>query len=344
MEDPMSDTYRAWQATGQHQFELVDRDVVAPNADHVRIRVASCGVCHSDVLGAEGLRPDPSQPVVPGHEIVGTIDAVGDAVTTWKVGDRVGVGFLGGHCGACEWCRRGDFVNCDNQPQPGTTEDGGYAEVVYARATGLVRIPAELTSLDASPLLCAGITTFNALQSIDAPPGALVGIQGIGGLGHLGVQYANKLGYRVAAIARGADKRALAEQLGAHHYIDSAATDPGAALTELGGAAAVIATAASGASMSPLLAGLRPHGQLVVVGAALDPIEVSTSDLIFGGRSILGSLTGTPVQNEGSLAFSSANGVAAMIEKLPFEDAPKAYERMMSGQARFRVVLDVAGK
>jgi propanol-preferring alcohol dehydrogenase len=344
MEDLVSDTYRAWQATGQHQFELVDRDVVAPNADHVRIRIATCGVCHSDVLGAEGLRPDPSQPVVPGHEIVGTIDAVGDAVTTWKVGDRVGVGFLGGHCGACEWCRRGDFVNCDNQPQPGTTEDGGYAEVVYARATGLVRIPAELTSLDASPLLCAGITTFNALQSIDAPPGALVGIQGIGGLGHLGVQYANKLGYRVAAIARGADKRALAEQLGAHHYIDSAATDPGAALTELGGAAAVIATAASGASMSPLLAGLRPHGQLVVVGAALDPIEVSTSDLVFGGRSILGSLTGTPVQNEDSLAFSSANGVAAMIEKLPFEDAPKAYERMMSGQARFRVVLDVAGK
>jgi len=340
----MSDTYRAWQATGQHQFELVDREVVAPNADHVRIRVETCGVCHSDVLGAEGLRPDPSQPVVPGHEIVGTIDAVGDAVTTWKVGDRVGVGFLGGHCGACEWCRRRDFVNCDNQPQPGTTEDGGYAEVVYARATGLVRIPEELTSLDASPLLCAGITTFNALQSIDAAPGALVGIQGIGGLGHLGVQYANKLGYRVAAIARGADKRALAEQLGAHHYIDSAATDPGAALTELGGAAAVIATAASGASMSPLLAGLRPHGQLVVVGAAFDPIEVSTSDLIFGGRSILGSLTGTPVQNEDSLAFSSANGVAAMIEKLPFEDAPKAYERMMSGQARFRVVLDVAGK
>jgi propanol-preferring alcohol dehydrogenase len=340
----MSDTYRAWQATGQHQFELVDREVVAPNADHVRIRVETCGVCHSDVLGAEGLRPDPSQPVVPGHEIVGTIDAVGDAVTTWKVGDRVGVGFLGGHCGACEWCRRGDFVNCDNQPQPGTTEDGGYAEVVYARATGLVRIPAELPSLDASPLLCAGITTFNALQSIDVPPGALVGIQGIGGLGHLGVQYANKLGYRVAAIARGADKRALAEQLGAHHYIDSAATDPGAALTELGGAAAVIATAASGASMSPLLAGLRPHGQLVVVGAAMDPIEVSTSDLIFGGRSILGSLTGTPIQNEDSLAFSSANGVAAMIEKLPFEDAPKAYDRMMSGQARFRVVLDVSGK
>jgi D-arabinose 1-dehydrogenase-like Zn-dependent alcohol dehydrogenase len=339
----MSNTYRAWQATGQHQFELVDREVVAPNADHVRIRVETCGVCHSDFLGAEGVRPDPSQPVVPGHEIVGTIDAVGDAVSTWKVGDRVGVGFLGGHCGVCEWCERGDFVTCTNQPQPGTTEDGGYAEVVYARATGLVGIPAELSSLDASPLLCAGITTFNALRNIDAAPGALVAIQGIGGLGHLGVQYANKLGYRVAAIARGEDKRALAEQLGAHHYIDSAATDPGVALTELGGAAAIVATAASGASMSPLLAGLRPHGQLVVVGAAPDPIEVSTSDLIFGGRSIVGSLTGTPIQNEDGLAFSAANGVAAMIEKLPFEDAPKAYERMMSGQARFRVVLEMAG-
>jgi propanol-preferring alcohol dehydrogenase len=334
-------TYRAWQVTGQRQFELVERDVVAPSPDHVRIRVQTCGVCHSDVLGVEGLRQDPSVPVVPGHEIVGVIDALGDQVTTWQIGDRVGVGFLGGHCGVCQWCRREDFVNCDNQPQPGTTEDGGYAEVVYARATGLVRIPAELTSLDAAPLLCAGITTFNALQGIDARPGALVGIQGIGGLGHLGVQYANKLGYRVAAIARGTGKKALAEQLGASHYIDSAATDPGAALTELGGAAAVIATAASGASMSPLLAGLAPRGQLVVVGAALDPIEVTTSDLIFGGRSIAGSLTGTPIQNEDSLAFSTEHGVAAMIETLPFEDAPKAYERMMSGEARFRVVLEV---
>ena len=335
-------TYRAWQVTGQRQFELVERDVVAPSPDHVRIRVQTCGVCHSDVLGVEGLRQDPSVPVVPGHEIVGVIDALGDQVTTWRVGDRVGVGFLGGHCGVCEWCRREDFVNCDNQPQPGTTEDGGYAEVVYARATGLVRIPAGLTSLNAAPLLCAGITTFNALQGIDARPGALVGIQGIGGLGHLGVQYANKLGYRVAAIARGAGKKALAEQLGATHYIDSAATDPGAALTELGGAAAVVATAASGASMSPLLAGLAPHGQLVVVGAALDPIEVTTSDLIFGGRSITGSLTGTPIQNEDSLAFSTEHGVAAMIETRPFEDAPQAYERMMSGEARFRVVLEVS--
>jgi D-arabinose 1-dehydrogenase-like Zn-dependent alcohol dehydrogenase len=336
-------TYRAWQATGQRQFELVDRELVPPSTDHVRFRVQTCGVCHSDVLGVEGMRDDPSQPIVPGHEIVGVIDAVGDEVTTWQVGDRVGLGFLGGHCGVCEWCRGADFVNCENQPQPGTTEDGGYAETVYARATGLVRIPETLTSLDASPLLCAGITTFNALQSINAKPGALVGVQGIGGLGHLGVQYANKLGYRVAAIARSAEKAPLAKQLGAHHYIDSAKADPGAALQELGGAAAVIATAASGASMSPLVAGLAPRGRLVVVGAAFDPIEVMTADLIFGGRSIVGSLTGTPVENEDNLAFSSAHGVAAMIETMPFEDAPKAYERMMSGQARFRVVLDIAG-
>jgi D-arabinose 1-dehydrogenase-like Zn-dependent alcohol dehydrogenase len=288
------------------------------------------------------MRADPSQPIVPGHEIVGVIDAVGDGVAKWREGERVGLGFLGGHCGECEWCRRGDFVNCENQPQPGTTEDGGYAEVAYARASGLVRIPDGLDSFDASPLLCAGLTTFNALRDLDVEPGALVGIQGLGGLGHLGVQYANKLGYRVAAIARGSEKASLAKQLGAHHYVDSSAVDPGAALKELGGAAAVIATAASGASMSPLLGGLAPRGQLVVVGAALDPIEVMTSDLIFGNRSIIGSLTGKPIENEANLAFSAARGVAPMTELFPFEDAPKAYERMMSGDARFRVVLDIA--
>jgi D-arabinose 1-dehydrogenase-like Zn-dependent alcohol dehydrogenase len=340
----MSDlsTYRAYQVTGQRQFELVDRELVAPSAGHVRFRVQSCGVCHSDVVGVEGMRADPSQPIVPGHEVVGVVDAVGDGVTTWQVGDRVGLGFLGGHCGVCPWCRRGDFVNCENQPQPGSTQDGGYAEVAYARASGLVRIPEELPSLEASPLLCAGITTFNALRSLDVEPGALIGIQGIGGLGHLGVQYANKLGYRVAAIARGAEKASLAAELGAHHYIDSSAVDPAAALKDLGGAAAVIATATSGASMSPLLAGLAPRGQLVVVGAAPDPIEVLTTDLIFGSRSIIGSLTGTTIENEANLAFSTAHGVAPMNELFAFEDAPKAYERMMSGDARFRVVLDIA--
>jgi alcohol dehydrogenase, propanol-preferring len=222
-------TYRAFQVTGQRQFELVDRELVAPDPGHVRVKVQSCGVCHSDVLGVEGMRADPSRPIVPGHEIVGVIDAVGDGVATWQVGDRVGLGFLGGHDGTCDWCRRGDFVNCENQPQPGTTVDGGYAEVVYARATGLVRIPDQLKSLEASPLLCAGITTFNALRDLDIRPDALVGVQGIGGLGHLGVQYADKLGYCVVAIARGAEKASLATELGAQHYIDSTAVDPGAA-------------------------------------------------------------------------------------------------------------------
>jgi D-arabinose 1-dehydrogenase-like Zn-dependent alcohol dehydrogenase len=299
-------------------------------------------VCHSDSLGVEGLRPDPSQPVVPGHEVIGIVDAVGPDVTAWQVGDRVGLGFLGGHCGECAYCRRGDFVNCANQPQPGTSEDGGYAEMVYARATGLVRVPEELDPLEAAPLLCAGITTFNALRNADAPLGALVAIQGIGGLGHLGIQQAKQLGYRTVAIARGQDKKELATSLGADDYIDSAATDPGAALQELGGAAVIVATAASGTSMSPLVAGLTTRGQLVVVGAATDPIEVQTTDLIFGGRSIVGSLTGTPIENEDNLAFALGHGIKSMNEVMPFEDAPKAYERMMSGAARFRVVLNIA--
>jgi alcohol dehydrogenase, propanol-preferring len=335
-------TYRAFQVTGQRQFELVERDVVEPEPGHVRVRVLACGVCHSDSLGVEGLRPDPSQPVVPGHEVIGIVDAVGPDVTAWQVGDRVGLGFLGGHCGECAYCRRGDFVNCANQPQPGTSEDGGYAEMVYARATGLVRVPEELDPLEAAPLLCAGITTFNALRNADAPLGALVAIQGIGGLGHLGIQQAKQLGYRTVAIARGQDKKELATSLGADDYIDSAATDPGAALQELGGAAVIVATAASGTSMSPLVAGLTTRGQLVVVGAATDPIEVQTTDLIFGGRSIVGSLTGTPIENEDNLAFALGHGIKSMNEVMPFEDAPKAYERMMSGAARFRVVLNIA--
>jgi alcohol dehydrogenase, propanol-preferring len=335
-------TYRAFQVTGQHQFELVERDVVDPEPGHVRVRVLSCGVCHSDVLGVEGMRPDPSRPVVPGHEIVGVVDAIGSGVTAWRVGDRVGLGFLGGHCGECPQCRRGDFVNCLNQPQPGTTEDGGYAEMVYARASGLVRVPEAMNPIEAAPLLCAGITTFNALRKADAPPGAVVAIQGIGGLGHLGVQYAKQLGYRTVAIARGSEKAELAMSLGADDYIDSDAVDPGAALQDLGGAAVIVATAASGSSMSPLVAGLAPRGQLVVVGAATDPITVQTSDLIFGGRSIVGSLTGSSIENEDNLAFSVARGVKPMTEVMPFEDAPKAYERMMSGAARFRVVLDIA--
>ena len=334
-------TYRAYQVTGQHQFELVERELLEPAPGQVRIRVDSCGVCHTDSFTAEGFRPDATQPLVPGHEVVGVIEAIGAAVNGWQVGERVGVGFLGGHCGECEWCRRGDFVNCQNQPQTGLTGDGGYAEVLYARASGLVRVPDQMDSLDAAPLLCAGITTFNPLQHLHAEPGALVAIQGIGGLGHLGVQYANKLGYQVAAIARGPGKAELARKLGAHHYIDSAAVDPAEALQQLGGAVAIVATAASGASMSPLVAGLRPRGQLVVVGAANDPLAVNTADVIFGGRSIVGSLTGTSIENETGLQFSAAHDVSSMNEVFPFEDAPAAYARMMSGEARFRVVLDM---
>ncbi len=335
-------TYRAYQVTRQRQFELVERDVVDPEPGHVRVRVLSCGVCHSDVLGVEGVRPDPSVPIVPGHEIVGVVDAVGAGVTAWNPGDRVGLGFLGGHCGECTYCRRGDFVNCTNQPQPGTDTDGGYAEMVYARSSGLVRVPDALNPLEAAPLLCAGITTFNALRNADAPLGALVAVQGIGGLGHIGIQQAKQLGYRTVAIARGSEKAELAISLGADEYIDSAAVDPGAALQDLGGAAVIVATAASGASMSPLVAGLVPRGQLVVVGAAEDPISVQTSDLIFGGRSIVGSLTGSSIENEDNLAFSVAHGIRPMVEVMSLDDAPKAYERMMSGAARFRVVLDIA--
>lgn len=231
----LTSTYRAYQVTGQRHFALVEREVVPPAPGHVRVRVQSCGVCHSDVLAVEGQRADPQQPVVPGHEIVGVVDAVGEGVSAWSTGDRVGLGFLGGQCHQCAFCRRGDFVNCTDQPTPGTSEDGGYAEMVYARASGLVRIPEGLGSALAAPLLCAGITTFNALRHAPAGPGALIGVQGLGGLGHLGVQYARALGYRVVAIARGSEKAELAAKLGADIYIDSAAEDPGAALTARGG-------------------------------------------------------------------------------------------------------------
>ncbi|GII56145.1 alcohol dehydrogenase [Planotetraspora thailandica] len=334
-------TYRAFQVTGSRGFVLVERELQPPSPGHVRIRVEACGVCHSDTLAVEGLRADPSRPAVPGHEIVGVIDAVGAGVRSWQVGERVGVGFLGGHCGECEHCRRGDFVNCTDQPYVGTDVEGGYAEVVHARTSGLVRIPENLSSVDAAPLLCAGLTTFMALRQADARPGALVAVQGIGGLGHLGLQHAAKLGYRVAAIARGTEKAELARKLGADHYIDSSSEDPAAALRELGGAAGIIATAASGASMSGLVAGLAPRGRMVIVGVASDPVSVSTVDMTFGTRTITGSLTGTSIDNEDNLAFSERHGIRPMIETMPLADAPKAYERMISGDARFRVVLTV---
>lgn len=334
-------TYRAFEATGVHNLRLVERELVDPGPGHVRVRVEACGVCHTDALAVEGMRPDPSQPVVPGHEIAGVVDAVGAGVTAWQPGDRVGVGFLNGHCWECESCRRGDFVNCLNQEQTGTTTDGGYAEVAYARASGLVRIPEGISAIDAAPLLCAGLTTFTALQQ-GARAGSLVAVQGIGGLGHLALQYAHSLGHRVAAVARGREKEALARQLGADVYIDSTSTDPGAALRELGGASVVVATSSSGASMNPLVQGLAPRGKLVVVGAAPDPLTVSTPDLIFGTRSIVGSLTGSSIENEDNLAFTLAHNIRPGAEVIPFARAMEGYERMLSGKARFRVVLDTA--
>lgn len=334
-------TYHAWQVTGAHQFKWVQRDLVEPSPGYVRIRVRACGVCHSDMAAAEALLRDPSLPIVPGHEIVGVIDAVGQGVRRHTVGDRVGVGYLGGHCGECQLCRRGDFVNCQDQPEIGMTADGGYAEYVYARASGVVSIPDCLDVLHAAPLLCGGITVYNALLAAQAPPRSLVVIQGLGGLGHLAVQYAKGLGYRTAVIARGSEKRALASKLGADEYIDSETEDPVAALSARGGAAAIIATAASGASMSTLPAGLAPRGRLVVVGATLDPINVSTLDLIFGTRTITGTLTGSSIQNEDSLNFGAEVGVQPMIEVMPLAQAPAAYERMMAGAARLRIVLEV---
>ncbi|MEU9336614.1 alcohol dehydrogenase catalytic domain-containing protein [Streptomyces sp. NPDC048290] len=333
-------TYRAFEVTESRQFRLVEREIREPEPGQVRLRVEACGVCHSDAVAAEGWRADPGTPIVPGHEIVGVIDAVGAGVWGWQVGDRVGVGFLGGQCGHCESCRRGDFVNCSDQPQTGTTVDGGYAEVVYVRSSGLVGLPKGLGALAAAPLLCAGLTMYRALGRLSVRPGGLVAIQGIGGLGHLGLRYAAHLGHRVAAIARGEGKAELARHLGADHYIDSTVEDPGQALRALGGADAIIATASSGASMNGLVTGLAPQGQLMVVGATADPMTVATTDLIFGTRSIGGTLTGTSIENEDNLAFAQRQGIQPLIEVMPLWEAPAAYTRMMSGQARFRVVLD----
>ena len=308
-------TYQAVHAVSPGKLELTRKPLVDPRPGYVRIRVQACGVCHSDAGTVEGVFPI-AWPRVPGHEAVGVIDMLGAGVEGWTVGQRVGVGFLGGSCGRCQQCRRGDLVSCLNQEFTGIQHDGGYAEVLIARASGLMSIPDELSAVDAAPLLCAGLTTFSALRNSPAKAGDLVGVLGIGGLGHLGVQYARHMGFEVAAIGRGADKAELAKKLGAHHYVDSTSVDPGQALRELGGAALVIAT-----------------------GATPDPIEVSTSDLLFASRSIEGALTGDPATGDAALKFSVLTGVAAMIETMPLEDAADAYAKMMAGKARLRMVL-----
>src|SRR6266704_285627 len=320
-------------------FEIVEREIPNPGAGHVRIRVQACGICHSDFITKEGLFPDIQYPRAPGHEVAGVIDDVGAGVTGWKKGQRVGVGWHGGQDGTCIACRRGDFANCLNLKIPGISYDGGYQEYMLAPVEALAAMPESLDPAEASPLMCAGITTFNALRHSGAMPADLVAVQGVGGLGHLGIQFASKFGYKVAAVGRGPENAALAKKLGASVYIDSKATNAAEELQKLGGAQVILATAPSSKAMSELINGLGANGRLVVVGATLDPIEVTPVQLIFGSRSIQGWSSGTPTDSEDTLRFAELSGVRPMLEKYPLAKAAEAYARMMSGNAQFRVVL-----
>ncbi len=320
-------------------FEIVEREIPQPGPGQVRIRVQACGICHSDAIVKDGLFPGISYPRVPGHEVAGLIDEIGAGVQGWTKGERVGVGWHGGHDGTCPACRRGDFVNCSNKKICGISYDGGYQEYMIAPVEALAHIPESLDAADVAVLMDAGITTFNALRRNGALPGDLVAVQGIGGLGHMGIQFAKKFGYRVAAIGRGPENTALAKKLGADIYIDSAANDAAAELQKLGGARVILATAPSGKAMSDLIGGLGVNGTLLVVGAPLDPIEVQSIQLIFGNRRIQGWTGGIPTDSEDTLRFAEMTGVRPMIEKYPLEKAAEAYTRMMSGKAEFRVVL-----
>jgi D-arabinose 1-dehydrogenase-like Zn-dependent alcohol dehydrogenase len=320
-------------------FEIVEREIPQPGPGQVRIRVQACGVCHSDVLTKEGGWPGLTYPRVPGHEIAGVIDDVGAGVTLWKKGQRVGVGWHGGQDGTCPACRRGDFGLCANLKVCGISYDGGYAEYVIAPWEAVASMPESLDAAEAGPLMCAGVTTFNALRHSGALPSDLVAVQGIGGLGHLGIQFAQKFGYHVVAIGRGPENGALAKKLGAQLYIDSAATNAAAELQKLGGARVILATAPSSKAMSSLVDGLGANGKMMVVGAAFDPIEVSPVQLITNGRSLQGWVSGIPSDSEDTLRFAEMTGVRPMIEKYPLEKAPEAYARMLSGKAQFRVVL-----
>jgi D-arabinose 1-dehydrogenase-like Zn-dependent alcohol dehydrogenase len=320
-------------------FEIVEREARQPGPGEVRIRVEASGICHSDSLTKEGLWPGIRYPRVPGHEVAGVVDAVGTGVTAWSVGDRVGVGWHGGHCGHCDPCRRGSFVLCQAGQIPGITYDGGHADLMIAPSVALARIPDELSPAEAAPLMCAGVTTFNALRNSGARPGDLVAVLGIGGLGHLGVQFASRAGFRTVAIARGRDKEALARQLGADAYIDSQAQDPAAELTRLGGAKVILATATSGTAMTAALGGLGSDGKFVVLGAAHEALAVPPLLLISGRRSVAGWPSGSSIDSQDTMAFSARTGVRSMNEVFPLDRAAEAYDRMMSGKARFRVVL-----
>ena len=320
-------------------FELVEREGPEPGAGAVRIKVEACGICHSDSLVKSGAMPGLQYPRVPGHEVVGAVEALGPGVTGVTQGQRVGVGWHGGYCGHCDACRRGDFFACRSGRITGLTHDGGYADYMIAHSSALAILPEGLGAIEAGPLVCAGVTTFNALRNSGARPGETVAILGIGGLGHLGVQFAAKMGFKTLAIARGSDKEALAKQLGAHQYIDSQAQDVAAELTKLGGAKVILATVTNADAMTAALGGLGIHGKLLVVGAPHEPLKVPALVLIGGRRSIMGWYSGTAIDSQDTLEFSLLAGVKAMTEVFPLERAAEAYERMMSGKARFRVVL-----
>jgi D-arabinose 1-dehydrogenase-like Zn-dependent alcohol dehydrogenase len=320
-------------------FEIVDRPTPQPGRGQVRIKVEACGICHSDLLVKEGYWPGIQYPRVPGHEIAGRIDAVGADVTLWKPGQRVGVGWHGGHCFHCDPCRRGDFIQCKFEKITAINFDGGYGEYVIVPEEAVAAIPEGLPADEAAPLLCAGITTFNVLRHSGATAGQLVAVQGIGGLGHLGIQYARQMGFRTVAIGRGADKKTLALKLGAHEYVDTNAGPPAEALQKLGGANVILATAPDSKSISALVDGLGPSGKLLVIGADQNPLTITPLQLIGPRRSILGWPSGTAKDSEDTMQFSALTGVRPMIERFPLEKAAEAYERMISGKARFRVVI-----
>ena len=323
-------------------FALVERDIPEPGAGHVRIKVQACGVCHSDVFTKDGSWPGIEYPRVPGHEVAGSIDELGAGVSAWRKGQRVGVGWHGGQDNTCQECRRGDFRNCRNLRIPGISYDGGYQQYMVAPVEALVALPETLADTDAAPLLCAGITTFNALRHSGASPGDLVAVLGVGGLGHLGIQFASKFGYKVVAIGRGAESAALARKLGASVYLDSQSTNPAEELKRLGGARVILATAPSSKAMSALFDGLAPNGKLIVVGVAFDAIEVTPVQLVTGSRTIQGWAAGTAADSEDTLRFAELSGVRPMIETYPLEKAAEAYARMLSGKAQFRVVLTMS--
>jgi len=322
-------------------FEIVQRPIPEPGPGTVRIKVLACGICHSDSLIKEGAFPGIQYPRVPGHEVAGVIDAVGSNAPGWEKGQRVGVGWNGGYCGYCDPCRHGEFFACVRGQTTGISYDGGYAEYMIAPAGAIARMPADLPPADAAPLMCAGVTTFNALRNCGARPGDVVAVLGLGGLGHLGVQFAAKMGFHTVGIARGKDKEPLARQLGAAVYIDSKSQDPAAELQKLGGARAILATATSGEAMSAVQGGLAANGTLLVIGAA-ESMQVSPIWLLMGCRSVKGWYSGTSIDSQDTLTFSSRTGVRSMNESFPFERVNEAYERMMSGKARFRVVLTIA--